>query len=75
MAGEAQAAEVALATLYDLPLAIGAYFLLSIFVSISAVSLLRDESGLFLLLILTIGATIFLHLNTGQRLVEIAAEE
>jgi hypothetical protein len=28
-----------------------------------------------LLLILTIGATIFLHLNTGQRLVELAAEE
>ncbi len=58
-----------------LPLAIGSHLLLTIFCGISSVGMFRDESGLILLFILTIGATIFLHLNTGQRLVELAAEE
>lgn len=58
-----------------LPLAIGIYILLFMFVGISSIGLMRDESGGVLLLILTIGATVFLHLNIGHRLSELAAED
>ena len=58
-----------------LPLAIGIHFLLTIFVGVSSVGMMRDESGPILLIILTIGATIFLHINIGQRLTALAAED
>jgi hypothetical protein len=58
-----------------LPLAIGIYILLFMFVGISSIGLMRDESGGVLLLILTMGATIFLHVNIGHRLTELAAED
>jgi len=58
-----------------LPLAVGIHFLLAMFVGISSVGIFREESGLLVSFFLTIGATIFLHLNIGQRLVELSAEE
>ncbi len=58
-----------------LPLAIGIHILLMMFVLISSVGLVRNESGIVIPLILMIGATLFLHLNTGKRLVEVAGED
>jgi len=58
-----------------LPLAVGIHFLLAMFVGISSVGIFRGEAGFFLTFILTLGAVVFLHVNTGQRLEMLAAEE
>lgn len=58
-----------------LPLSIGIYFLLILFMRISASGVSDESSILFLILTPTIGVTIFLHFNTGSRLTELAAEE
>jgi hypothetical protein len=58
-----------------LPLAVGIHFLLMVFGGITTSSMFRDESGLVLAFCLTLGATIFLHLNIGHRLVQLSAEE
>ncbi len=58
-----------------LPLAIGIHFLLAMFVGISSIGIFRGEAGFVLCFILTLGAVIFLHLNIGQRLESLAAEE
>jgi len=58
-----------------LPLSIGIYFLLILFMRISASGVNDEASILFLILTPTIGATIFLHFNTGSRLTALAAEE
>jgi len=60
-----------------LPLAIGIYILLILLTRIVAgtISVSDEAATFFLLLTPTIGATLFLHINTGQRLVGLAAEE
>ena len=58
-----------------LPLALGIYFMLTMFVSIGMISLLRSDMSIIPLSALTIVATGFLHVNIGQRLEALAAEE
>src|SRR5262249_30695973 len=58
-----------------LPLAIAIHLLITAFMGLTTIGLLRDQSGPFFILLLTVGATIFLHVNTGQRLEELAAED
>ena len=58
-----------------LPLAIGIQFTLQLFLSATAGWLIRDEVALAPLTILTIFAIFFLHMNTFQRLEDLAATE
>jgi len=57
-----------------LPLSIGVQFLLGLLMSVAA-TLFRDTSGFFVLLFLTLGAIVFLHVHVGRRLETLAAEE
>lgn len=58
-----------------LPLAIGTHFLLAMFAGISASNLFNDEESIYGFIFLTLVAIGFLHVNTGQRLAEVAAED
>jgi len=58
-----------------LPLAIGVHFLFGLCFSVMASILFHDKSGFYVVLFLTLGAIVFLHLLVGHRLQSVAAEE
>ena len=58
-----------------LPLAIGVYIMIILLGRMGFPPISDAASGFFLVLTPTIGATVFLHYNTGERLAELAAEE
>ena len=51
------------------------HFLLVLFMSITCAVLFRDPGGFFLLSLLTLGATAYLHVHIGQRLEVLAGED